>query len=137
MRKPLEWLLVVGLLALVCWGCNDSSMYMKKCIPTKGILLVDGKPLANVQIMARPVEQDETHPTSPMATTDEKGEFQFQTYDPNDGMPQGKYRLGFVLRGSKTPDQWAGKFRMPATDAKVYEITGTSVDLGTIELKTK
>lgn len=136
MRKPFEWSLVVVLVALVSWGC-DGGMYMKKCIPTKGVLMVNGKPGAGVTVWAHAVQKDDVHPTVPMGVTNDQGEFNFQTYDPKDGCPEGEYRLGFVKSGGEGGDAWHSKYNPPANDAKVYKISGKSVDLGTIELKTK
>lgn len=136
MRKIFEWSLLVAGVALLVAGCfQDPSR--NKCIPTKGVLLVDGKPLAGVQVIAFALEQDARHPEIPSGITDDKGEFRLMSYVPGDGCPEGEYQLGFMHLGENGNDIWRLKFKMPPGGAKRYQISGASVDLGTIELKTQ
>ncbi|MBA2117683.1 hypothetical protein [Bremerella alba] len=80
--------LLLGLL-LCCfaWGCSGNSDYPATA-PVKGVLLYEGKPLANASISLIP---DSGRPAS--GTTNVDGKFELMTFAPGDGAIPGEHRV--------------------------------------------
>lgn len=73
----------VFVLAILC-GCGDS-----RTSPVKGVVLLDGRPLANASVQFVPdgSGRDAT------GTTNDQGEFVMSTFDPRDGVAPGTYKI--------------------------------------------
>lgn len=76
-------LLCLLALLLSC-GCGGS-----RTSPVKGVVLLDGQPLANASVQFVPdgTGRDAT------ATTNDQGEFVMSTFDPRDGVAPGIYKV--------------------------------------------
>ncbi len=83
-------LLLVVVLALV--GCGKRTLTKPTVYPTRGLLLVKGKPAANMRLILLP--KSETGFTAG-ATTDEYGNFDLRTFDnfEADGAVPGIYEV--------------------------------------------
>jgi hypothetical protein len=108
-----------------------------------GQVLVDGQPVQWVQIKSQglgPV--DPNLPTASEAFTDEQGNFKFTTYEANDGMPAGEYKLTFVWQERvgkrfEGPDKLGGRYADPATSQFSVKVENGPVELPKFELTTK
>jgi hypothetical protein len=76
-------LLPLFVLALLC-GCGGS-----RTSPVKGVVLLDGRPLANASVQFVPdgSGRDAT------GATNNQGEFVMSTFDPRDGVAPGTYKI--------------------------------------------
>lgn len=75
---------LICLLLLFLVGCGES-----RTTPVEGVVLLDGQPLANASIQFVPngSGRDAT------GATNERGEFSMSTFDPNDGVAPGSYKV--------------------------------------------
>lgn len=70
-------------------SCGNPSV-VHKVYPVKGKILVNGQPANECQILLNRNYEDK-HPVTPMAMTNENGEFEITTYYAKDGAPEGEY----------------------------------------------
>lgn len=96
MKKSVLGLLCIGLL----FGCGKTDKLDVVFVPAKGVVLLDGKPLANADIRAVP--QGKTMGQGGGGRTNENGEFQLKHTRGEDGLPEGEYLATVSLR--KNPD---------------------------------
>jgi hypothetical protein len=93
--RPVAWS-IIFLAAPGCIGCGGSGGPEKKRVyAVKGVLSMDGQPYGPAQLLVYPTE---TTPTGQPAEwfvgrADDKGELAFMTYEQNDGLPAGEYRV--------------------------------------------
>lgn len=94
---------------LILSGCGTDE-FRFKVHPTEGVVMKDGKPVANAMIVFHPVDQKTIEIPQgqkgieigkPTATTDKDGHFQLSTYLGNDGAPAGDYKVTVILPGDK------------------------------------
>lgn len=86
MRKRPEWLCVLLLAVL---GCGGGEL-----VPVKGVVTVDGKPLAGATVQLIP---DSPAGKQALGTTDAQGRFQLSTNQPRDGALRGTYKVTVQL----------------------------------------
>lgn len=139
-RSPVS--AAVGIIICIA-GCSEEPRGGPR-VPTSpltGIVLVDDKPTAMVQVKCTATGAKSV-PTEISAFTDESGRFSVGTYESGDGAPPGEYKLTFVwgqygMSGRyEGPDKLGGKY----SDANQSEIIavvkeGEPCDLGEIRLK--
>lgn len=143
MRSNRVALCAVGILLAAILGCSRPQRGGPR-IPTTGVVgqvLVDGAPLARVQVTSHPLPGGAIH-YSLSTQTDEEGRFRFGTYEAGDGLPAGTYKLTFeqvTLDGLKGPkDLFRGRYRNPARAPVEVTVTdGEPVDVGLVELTTE
>lgn len=85
----------LGLLTLVCvLGCGKDDGRVK-VYPVTGKVLVDGQPAEGVTVVFYPTAAELKGPGMPVpaGTTDGNGEFRLRSFDPNDGAPEGEYKV--------------------------------------------
>jgi hypothetical protein len=83
---------------LVVLGCSGSSDGRVTVYPVSGRVLVGGEPAAGARVVLYPVSQElkgSGMPT-PAATTDDDGEFNLRSFGPEDGAPEGEYKVTVV-----------------------------------------
>lgn len=130
-------------LALVAGSCS-SGPTQKPTFPVTGVVLVDGKPAADLQVTLHNVQgMDSEAPTHTAGRTDQDGKFAVSTYSDGDGAPAGEYTLTFVwnqlnrMSMSYEGDKLKGKYEDPqGSQFKVTVKPGKPVDMGRIELST-
>ena len=129
------------LLTLGCFRAERKPPNAKPVTPVSGVVLVDGKPRANVQIKFHPASQDPQNATLSVATTDEEGQFKAWTYRPGDGIPPGDYTVTFDDQSKKkphertSPDLFKGKYADPKKSKFKITVPETgNLDMETIEL---
>ncbi len=135
---------LVGLM-LVWAGCSKPAPLggeREKTSPVKGIVKIDGQPADALEVIFYPQNADAKvkYPISTM--TDKDGKFSVTTYEAQDGLPAGEYKLTFIwmeqfLNGK---DRLRGKMKDQTKSNHSVSVKGTEaevVDMGTIELKTK
>ena len=139
------------LLSLVCLatGCSKTEQsFTKSTIKVKGQITINGAAPADlkIQLEARPTGGADTeHPSVSFAETAEDGTFEFSTYAPADGVPEGSYALlaksqtlsSMMSNGVESPDLLGGKFDKVEKSPKTFEAKAGSepIDLGKIDLK--
>jgi hypothetical protein len=142
---PERWignLLLLSLLTIGCFRSERKPTDAKPVIPVGGVVLVNGKPVAGIQIKFHAVSQDPQNATLSMAKTDDDGAFHAWTYRADDGVPPGEYTLTFDDQSQAKPhlrsnqDLFKGKYSNPKTSK--FKLTvpedGEPVDMGEIEL---
>ncbi len=141
-------------------GCNGGPPPIEKkpTSPVGGVIHVDGKPMASVQIYLHnadnpPSEQSTPFTGSAAATTDAAGKFVFATYEAGDGLPEGSYVLSFfwdagaalpLMRDNDDPpalnpeaDSFNSKYGNPSGSNFRFTVEKDKpVDLGILELTT-
>jgi hypothetical protein len=134
------------LLCLFLIGCDETSEPNNRLatIPVKGIVRLDGKPLAGARIVLHSLEEREGIPR-PVAKSDANGAFELRTYRAGDGAPQGNYRATISCRGpfaGKEEDrEELGPELVPSRYVSVHSsdiavaVFGTSVELKPWDLK--
>jgi hypothetical protein len=81
----IRWASALALLAAVA-GCGGS----KKAVPVKGTVTMDGKPVSLASVVFVP--QKEGGPLA-QAMTNDNGDFELTTFQPNDGALPGEYNI--------------------------------------------
>jgi hypothetical protein len=138
------------LVVLACCACGSKGpkgMERDPVFKVTGVILVDGKPEAQISVACvRPKGAQPTGtsaPINPSGTTDPEGNFSIGTYESNDGVPNGEYDLTFawgqigLISGRYEGDRFKGKYKDPAKSEHKVTVDGEPIDLGTIELSTK
>lgn len=92
MRHPVAWL-VMGAMALGALGCGGSA---GKPVPVSGVLLEEGKPLADARVTFNPVESGGR---MAFGLTDSEGRFRLTTFRHNDGALPGRYKITVTVQG--------------------------------------
>jgi hypothetical protein len=77
---------LVALLGVVLIGCGG-----KGPTPVRGVVTLEGTPVAGATVLFMPDGQDEARPASGFTLSD--GTFRLTTYRPDDGALAGKYRV--------------------------------------------
>ena len=140
--RQISKLLLLCLLTMGCSGGGRKPENAKPVIPVSGIVLVNGAPVAGIQIKFHATTQDPRNATLSLATTDDEGQFKAWTYRADDGVPPGDYAVTFDdqsqmkphLRSS--PDLFKGKYSDPKKSE--FKLTvpagGAPIDMGEIKL---
>ena len=90
---------VLALVLLALLGCNRASG--PRCYPVSGVVLLDGQPLAEAEVVFHsPADLERTFP-KPTAQTDADGRFRLTTHEPHDGAPVGPYTITVELRDQR------------------------------------
>lgn len=136
------------LLSLVMFaGCGRSELTDPNELPTfpvTGKVMVDGKPVAMIRVVAHDAAEPPRPFNEPKGFTKDDGSFSLTTFRDGDGVPAGEYNLTFqygtmamVMGRQYQGDKFKGKY-MKAAESK-FKLTvteGQPTDLGTIELTT-
>jgi hypothetical protein len=77
---------LVALLGVVLIGCGG-----KGATPVRGVITLEGTPVAGATVLFMADDQDGRRPASGFTSSD--GTFQLTTYKPNDGALPGEYRV--------------------------------------------
>ncbi len=90
----------IGLMALCTAGflagCGNGRPALVKAV---GQVKLNGEPLPDAIVFVAPIETGVSKYGRPsQAVTDAQGNFTFTTYQPGDGLPAGKYKLGVLKR---------------------------------------
>ena len=140
--RRISKLFLLCLLTMGCFQGERKPPNAKPVIPVSGIVLVDGAPLANVQIRFHPAKQDPKNATLTQATTDAEGRFKAFTYKVDDGVPPGDYTVTFNDQSKRqphersSPDSFKGKYSDPNKSEIKLTVpeNGKPIDMGKIEL---
>tara|TARA_R110002095_G_scaffold212564_3_gene201979 strand:+ start:7336 stop:7785 length:450 start_codon:yes stop_codon:yes gene_type:complete len=143
-NHPFTFVLMFFFLSI---GCSEEQRGgpREETTPITGVVLVDGKPAADLQVKAIPENPEGVTELLPIAGfTDPEGKFSLSTYESGDGAPEGDYKLIFMwgqrslMRGGYgAPDKLKKKYLDPKkSEYSVKVVKGTPNDMGTIELKT-
>lgn len=142
---PRELFLAVLSAALVV-GCGGNSGPAKKvCYPTKGQVLLQGKPAAGVLLIFRPKDDPEAAEWAmgfPHATSDAQGNFVLGTYADTDGAPAGQYTVLAMWtvpnpqnEEASSPDKLGGRYSDPATSKLTATVEAKPTELAPINLQ--
>jgi hypothetical protein len=102
MKLPLtanvSLVLSLGMLALGgVAGCGGSGR--PALVPATGTVTLNGDPLEGAIIAFQPIAEGQTEFLRPSrATSDAQGKFTLGTYDPEDGIPVGRYKVAIQKR---------------------------------------
>ncbi len=134
------------LLSLLLVGCDEAPEPSNRLvtIPVKGIVRMDGKPLANARIVLHPVDEREGIPR-PVGTSDVNGAFELRTYEAGDGAPEGNYRATISCRGpfqgkeedrdELAPELVPSRYTSVHSSGITVSVSGTSVELKPWDLR--
>ena len=88
-------LLGPGLLVVAgFFGCGESDPDKVPLHPVTGMVVVDGRPTAGVQVRFRPADDpDSLDALVPFGKTDDDGVYTLGTYEAGDGAPVGRYKV--------------------------------------------
>ncbi|HEV8067448.1 MAG TPA: carboxypeptidase-like regulatory domain-containing protein [Planctomycetaceae bacterium] len=112
--------------------------------PVKGTLILEGKPLANADLVFHPTTPlpKDASQILPRGRTNEDGAFNLTTYYDNDGAPAGKYRVTVSYRGSHQnlrtsdePELMPSAYRSPRESVLRAEVQEGDNDLPPLEIK--
>lgn len=140
--------LLFGLLLCgFCLGCGEKKdPTQKKTFKVTGNLTVDDNvPETPLQLACYPKDRTpEPGEILPSCNSTLDGTFQFITYKEGDGVPEGDYVITVtwkdynpITRTYGKVDKLNGRYSDPKTTTIEFTVDNASVDLGTIELKTK
>ena len=146
----LSLLCAAGLLMIS--GCGGDGR--PRLIKVEGTVNLDGQPLEGAIVAFQLIADEKDKYQRPSSgVTDASGKFQLKTYEPGDGAPVGKYRVGIVKRevSSKLPEDFNSELAEstnmtykwitpreaadPATSGITAEITSSGLEPKTFELK--
>jgi hypothetical protein len=143
MLKPPHF---VGLLLAALVGCSKSDDGRIEVYPVTGRVTVNGEPAAGAEVVlyGTTPEFKGSNVAPPEGTTDENGEFQLRTYDPDDGAPAGKFNVSVIWpepipAGVDTEmyqpaDRLKGKYTNPDASGLTVEVPVGGGTLPPIEL---
>lgn len=146
MVRSISGHLLAAALAIAASGCGPQGEVRKETYPVTGIVMVDGAPAAEVQVVLTDVKGiDKNSPTLSQTFTDKEGKFAVSTYEQGDGVPEGEYVVSFAWREINAfsmqysgPDKLKEKYSNPASSTfKIKVEKGKPADMGRIELTTK
>jgi hypothetical protein len=95
-RRRLRLALALCFLVLVV-SCSSDKRPPR--FPVQGQVFVEGKPAHRAIVWFHPVDPVEPGSPRPRGVVDQAGEFRMGTYDSNDGVPTGKYRVAISWTG--------------------------------------
>ncbi len=125
----------------LCIGCSEPERGGPRAAtsPVKGIVQVDGAPAAFLQIECHPEAGSELK-YAVSKLTDENGQFTLGTYEAEDGLPEGTYKLTFTWMGPGLlqADRLKGAYADPKKSTQqITVVKGQETVVGTIELSSK
>lgn len=88
MKEQTGLVLIVAAVAIA--GCGGASDRLP-VIPTRGLVIVDGKPAVGALLIFHPVEGTPKLPVKARARVHPDGTFVAESYDAGDGVPAGEY----------------------------------------------
>ncbi|MFO1005391.1 MAG: hypothetical protein U0929_05510 [Planctomycetaceae bacterium] len=147
MKKSIFWnICVVAVVATIAEGCGRQELVDPNELPTSpvtGTVLVDGKPVGMIRVVANDMSDPPRTISSPSAFTDNEGKFKLRTFREDDGAPDGEYNLTFqygtmnlIMGRDYKGDKFKGKYSKKDDSKFKLKVEGKPVDMGTIELKT-
>ena len=80
-------------LVLICFGLRPHRSSHVHVYHAQGQATLDGKPIANASIWLDPVWTKEPGFPRPHAISQADGSFVLETYDKEDGAPEGEYKV--------------------------------------------
>ena len=81
-------------------GCGGAaSKPVETLVPAEGVVLINGKPEAGIQVHFTPTKDAKSHGGS--AVTDDSGEFRMRNYMNRGGVPVGEYIVTFSLNANE------------------------------------
>jgi hypothetical protein len=120
-RRGVLW--AVAAVAAAAVGCGPTV----KLAPAGGVVLIDGKPAANVAVQFLP--QGVSGPTS-FGTTDEQGRFTLKTTDGADGAMVGKHKVTLVdLEEERVPQGQVAKKKPRLSDRYAIPTNGLDAEV--------
>jgi hypothetical protein len=123
-------------------GCARESEQVP-VYPASGTIRWNGEPLAGALLVFHPTDSPASsgHP-APGATSQDDGWFAVSTYKPEDGLPEGNYRVTVSCedrsverkRGDDYPELLPARYQDPATSGLTVTITAEDNDLPLFDL---
>src|SRR6187549_59451 len=95
--QPLPSYITIAVLMLIASGCNKNDGRVK-VYPVNGKVSVRGTPAAGARVVFYPVSDELKKPGMPIpyGTTDSEGNFKLRSFDPDDGAPEGEYKISVI-----------------------------------------
>ncbi|VTS05403.1 peptidase associated/transthyretin-like domain-containing protein [Tuwongella immobilis] len=146
-RRWRRWTATLGMLSMLGMSACSSSDASAELVPVQGVVLVDQKPAADVQVTLRPIGNQPDAPTA-SGKTDAQGRFKLTTRTTDDGAAAGEYQVAvtrFVLpKGRITGDAEVTprntlppRYANPETSGVRVTVRPGSTDLPPIEVRSR
>lgn len=143
---------IACLLSAALSGCGDGRPGL---VEATGTVTVDGKPVEGASVSFQPIaEEMEGFGRPAVGTTDASGKFSLMTYEPGDGVPEGKYKVAVQKRvpvnelPANYDSEQAGTFKVkfrwdvprlyanPESSGLTAEVTSSGIEPATFALTT-
>jgi hypothetical protein len=129
-------------------GCGDGKI---ATYPVTGTVQVDGKPAEGVVVVFCPAEgSDEFRKQRPFGNTDAHGKFNLTTFTPQDGAPEGEYKVminwpaargaaggGDPNRQAAQMDRLRYRYINPETSGLKASVSSEATEVPAFELRTQ
>jgi hypothetical protein len=142
--------LTLGFLSLALLGCGseETAPWAREVQPASGKVLLAGKALPDIAITFHPLDETAASQSGvnvlSRAKTASDGSFAVSTYEANDGLPVGEYRLSFSYLGPLTGlsedqidrlrERLNRKYLKPQTSGVTVAIVAGNNDIPLIDL---
>ncbi len=112
--------------------------------PVRGVLLIDGKPAKDAQVIFNPADGEDfdQRGARPTGKADENGAFTLTTYQPGDGAPAGTYLVTVYWAANPeslepSPDRLNGRFADPTRSKLEVVVEEAATELSPFNLRTR
>lgn len=135
------------LLCVFAIGCGSKKDGLVEVVPVSGKVLVKGQPAEGARVVFYPISEELKGKGMPVpaGTTDDTGEFQLQSFRPDDGAPVGDFRVTVVWLEPTPPnadpemfrakDRLQGRYSNPDTTKLTATVPDGGVQLPPFELQ--
>ncbi|WP_437202521.1 hypothetical protein [Planctomicrobium sp. SH664] len=121
-------------------ACHRANSWQAKTYPAQGRILINGEPRKHAIITLHPLQgQLDVRESKPWGISREDGTFRLRTYQPDDGVPPGEYRVTVVLRQdafkADFTDLLGGEYDKPDSSPWTVRIEAGNNELPVIEIQ--
>ena len=144
--QQLNLVTTIALLILVASGCTKSDGRVK-VYPVSGKVSVRGTPAEGARVVFYPVSEELKKPGMPIpyGTTDSQGNFKLRSFDPDDGAPEGDYKISVIWldvppgKAEENPlsakDRLSGQYSNPQTSKLTAKVEKGGGEIPPFELQ--
>jgi hypothetical protein len=116
--------LVVLCATLIC-GCSNKDAWKAQPQPTKGKLMINGKPATGATVIFHADKHVDVRHTEPWGRVQEDGTFVLRSYAPGDGAPEGNYKATIVWRFNPDLPEFTDRLNSAYADVNQSQLNFT------------